>query len=584
MLNTLRLKNVAVVEEAEVTFGEGLTVLTGETGAGKSIVIDALGLLVGGRAEADVIRAGADEAVIEGLFDRSELLAARLSELGLPDDGPELSIRRSLSRQGKGRVHVNGALVGVGVLQRLMKGQVDIAGQHEHMALLDPREHLGLVDRFGAIRSADESAGGSEQSDVMAKYSAAWARVRETADRLQALGGDESQVAARIDYLSFQLEELERVNPQVGEDVTLEAERKRLASSEKLRKTVGSAEELTATQEGSAVELLGRAVHLVADAERIDPSLSSVRTALIAAQTELDDAARGLSRYLSGLNSDPRRLDEVDERLDALKRLSRKHAAPLEAVVAKRGTLAAELDELKHRAERRAEVEVEHRKARDEADAAAKELTVLRQKAGKRLTEAVVAGLQRLSMQRARFEVEFVAVELQSSGGDQVQFLFCANPGEALRPLAKVASGGEASRVMLAMKAAVAGSDSCSCSVFDEADAGIGGAVADVVGRLIKDIAGHRQVLCITHLPQVAAHADAHLRIEKAESKGRTRSVVVPLEPGDDRAHELARMLSGVEVTREALGAAEALLRSALRHVKPRRQRKKSDGEQRRSA
>lgn len=575
MLSTLRLKNVAVVEEAEVTFADGLTVLTGETGAGKSIVIDALGLLVGGRAEADVIRAGADEAVIEGLFERTPLLAARLEELGLPDDGPELSVRRSLSRQGKGRVHVNGALVTVGVLQRLMKGQVDIAGQHEHMALLDPREHLGLVDRFGAI----------PQSDVMERYGSAWSSLRELYARLQALGGDESQVAARIDYLTFQLDELERVNPVLGEDVTLEAERKRLSSSERLRKAIGNAEELTSTQEGSAVELLGRAVHLVADAEKLDPSLEPVRAALIRAQAEVDDAGRELSRYLSSLDSDPRRLEEVDDRLDSLKRLCRKHAAPLDAVIARRATLAAELDELKHRAERRAEVEVEHGKALIAASAAAKELTALRNKAGKRLAEAVAAGLQRLSMGRARFEVEVSAAsELGVGGADSVQFVFCANPGEAMKPLAKVASGGEASRVMLAMKAAVAGSDSCVCSVFDEADAGIGGAVADVVGRLIKDIATHRQVLCITHLPQVAAHADAHLRIDKGESKGRTRSVVVPLEPGDDRARELARMLSGVEVTREALGAAEALLRSALRHVKPRRQRKKNESEERRSA
>jgi DNA repair protein RecN (Recombination protein N) len=575
MLSTLRLKNVAVVEEAEVTFAAGLTVLTGETGAGKSIVIDALGLLVGGRAEADVIRAGADEAVIEGVFERTQLLASRLEELGLPDDGAEVSVRRSLSRTGKGRVHVNGALATVGVLQRLMKGQVDIAGQHEHMALLDPREHLGLVDRFGAIA----------QSDVMGRYQESWSHLREVHARLQALGGDESQVAARIDYLTFQLDELERVNPQPGEDVNLEAERKRLASSERLRKAVGNAEELTSTQEGSAVELLGRAVHLVADAEKLDPTLEPVRAALIRAQAEVDDAGRGLSRYLSSLDSDPRRLEEVDDRLDSLKRLCRKHAAPLDAVIARRATLAAELDELKHRSERRAEVEVEHGKALIAAQAAAKELTALRAKAGKRLAEAVAAGLQRLSMSRARFEVELsAAAELGAGGADAVQFVFCANPGEAMKPLARVASGGEASRVMLAMKAAVAGSDSCVCSVFDEADAGIGGAVADVVGRLIKDIATHRQVLCITHLPQVAAHADAHLRIDKGESKGRTRSVVVPLEPGDDRARELARMLSGVEVTREALGAAEALLRSALRHVKPRRQRKKTEADERRSA
>lgn len=575
MLITLRLKNFAVVEEAEVGFGPGLTVLTGETGAGKSILIDALSLLVGGRAEADVIRAGADEAMVEGLFERTQPMSERLAELGLPDDGPELSIRRAFGRQGRGRVHVNGALVTVGVLQRLMKGQVDIAGQHEHMALLDAAQHLALVDRFGEVG----------ESEAMTRYRATWDRLRDASARLEALGGDESQVASRIDYLSFQLEEIERVAPRPGEDVELETERKRLASSERLRHGAGTAEELVSTRDGSAVELLGRAVQLIGEAEKLDPSLDKVREAMLRAQAELDEASRGLSRYLSGLDSDPRRLEEVDERLDAIRRLCRKHAAPLEGVLGKRTALAAELDDLKHRAERRAEVEAERQKAEVEARAAAKALAQLRQEAAARLTEAVTSGLTRLAMARARFEVEFSEVALSSSGGDACQFLFSANAGEVLRPLAKVASGGEASRVMLAMKSALAGSDACVCSVFDEADAGIGGAVADVVGRLIKDISGHRQVLCITHLPQVAAHADAHLRIEKGEVKGRTRSVVQALEPGEERTRELARMLSGVEVTVEALGAAEALLRSALRQVKPRRQRKKSSGsEERRSA
>lgn len=574
MLHTLRLKNFAVVEEAEVGFGPGLTVLTGETGAGKSILIDALGLLVGGRAESDVIRAGADEAIVEGLFERTPTLGARLEEHGLPDDGPEVSIRRSLGRQGRGRAYVNGALVTVGVLQRLMKSQVDIAGQHEHMALLDDGQHLALVDRFGALL----------ESEVLRSWQTAWAALRDVNERLHSLGGDEGQVAARVDYLRFQLEEIERVSPKPGEDVALDQERRRLASSVKLRAVVGNAEELTSTREGSALELLGRSVQLAGEGEKLDPSLGPVRAALLTAQSELDEAARALSRYLSALDSNPGRLDEVDERLDAIRRLCRKHAAPLEGVLARRAALAEELDTLIHRAERRGEVEAERVKVLAAATTAAARLTVERRRAAQKLTKSVMEGLSRLSMASARFEVEFEAVAVSASGADGVCFLFSANAGEALRPLAKVASGGEASRVMLAMKSALAGSDAAVCSVFDEANAGIGGAVADVVGRLIKDISGHRQVLCITHLPQVAAHADAHLRIEKGEVKGRTRSVVQALDAGEDRTRELARMLSGVEVTREALGAAEALLRSAMRHVKPPRARAPRRADQRRSA
>lgn len=567
MLLSLRLTNFAVMEEVEVAFGSGLTVLTGETGAGKSILIDALGLLVGGRAEAEVVRTGAEEAVIEGLFERGEVLGARLEALGLPDLGAEVSVRRTVGKGGRGKVHVNGSLATVGVLNRLMKGLVDIAGQHEHTALFDPAQHLELVDRFGRAGKADAA---------LEQYGEAWGRLKDAEARLQALGGDESQVGARVDFLTFQLEEIDRVAPRPGEDAQLDAERRRLASCERLRQGVGGAEELLSTRDGSAAELIGRAQQLLGEAEKLDGSLEPHRQRLLAAQAELDEAARGLSRYLSALESDPQRLAEVDDRLDALRRLCRKHAAPLEGVLARREQLAQELDQLQHRAERRAEVDAERARALDEATALAAKVTRARGEAARRLVAAVQGGLERLAMGKARFEVGLQPAPLGPAGADQVQLLFSANAGEAPRPLARVASGGEASRVMLAIKAALAGSDGCACSVFDEADAGVGGAVADVVGRLIKDVAAHRQVLCITHLPQVAAHADAHLRIEKGEAKGRTRAVARPLEPGEPRAQELARMLSGVEVTREALGAAEALLRSAARAALPAAARKRN--------
>ncbi|MEW5739225.1 MAG: DNA repair protein RecN, partial [Myxococcota bacterium] len=382
----------------------------------------------------------------------------------------------------------------------------------------------------------------------------------------------------------FQLDEIERLNPQPGEDLALEQERRRLASSEKLRNAASAADELINGGESSGSSAVGRARQLIAEAERLDPSLSRVQAALITAQEGLDEAARALSRYLSTLESDPRRLEEVEERLDALRRLCRKHAAPLEAVLDKRAALAAEAHELEHRAERRAELEVQRAAAKETAIAAAAELTKARKRSAQKLEAAARDGLARLALGKARFEVHFAAAPLGPSGADSVEWLFSANVGEPPRPLAKVASGGEASRLMLALKSALAGSDSCRCSVFDEADAGIGGAVADVVGRLIKELSAHRQVLCITHLPQVAAHADAHLRIEKGESKGRTRSVVRVLAPGEPRAQELARMLSGVEVTREALGAAEALLRSAVRGARLTRARGRSEARRTASA
>jgi DNA repair protein RecN (Recombination protein N) len=558
MLTSLRLSNFAVIEEAEVGFGPGLTVLTGETGAGKSILIDALGLLIGARAEAEVIRAGAEEAVVEALFEKSSTLAERLEALGLPDDGPEVCVRRTVGRSGRARAHVNGSLVTVGVLQRLMRGLVDIAGQHEHLALFDASEHLGLVDRLVA-----SGGGAGEQS--LASYREAWSELQRVLAQLAAIGGDEGQVRARVDFLRFQLDEIDRLDPKVGEDAVLEQERRRLASSEKLKSSASATEELLSSGEGSAVELVGRAQALVAEAERLDPSLGKVREALASAQEGLDEAGRLVSRYLGGLESNPQRLEEVDDRLDALKRLCRKHAAPLEALVEKRAALSAEVHELEHRAERRAELEVARQTALARASDAAAELSRARRRAAQALEAAAREGLGRLALAKARFQVHFEEAPLSSTGADAVELLFSANVGEPPRPLAKVASGGEASRLMLALKSALAGSDACRCSVFDEADAGIGGAVADVVGRLIKELSAHRQVLCITHLPQVAAHADVHLRIEKAEFRGRTRSIVTVLPAGEPRTLELARMLSGVEVTREAMGAAQALLRSAVR-------------------
>lgn len=555
MLLSLRLSNFAVIEEAEVAFGPGLTVLTGETGAGKSMLIDALSLLSGARADAETVRSGADEAVIEGVFETSPAMAARLVELGLPDLGAEVSLRRLVGKNGRGKAHVNGALVAVGVLGRLMHGLLDVAGQHEHFALFDAGRHRGLLDRLG----------GEWVAQAAGRYAVPFGQLQLIDDALQALGGDDTQVQVRADFLQFQLDEIDRIAPRAGEDALLETEQRRLKASVRLRQLSAMAEELVSTREASALELTGRALAGVSEAEKIDAGLSAPRERLVAAQAELEEAARSLSRYLSGLEADPARLAEVDDRLDALRRLCRKHAAGLEGVLARREALTVELQTLLHRADKREQLRTQRSQVQTEATRSAAALTAARKTAAEALVEAVGERLKKLAMARARFAVQIDVQPLASSGADAVELLFSANVGEPLRALAKVASGGEASRVMLAIKAALAESDECGCTVFDEADAGVGGAVADVVGRLIKEVSRHRQVLCITHLPQVAAHADAHLKVEKSDTRGRTHATVTVLPEGDARAGELARMLSGVEVTSEALSAAEALLRSANR-------------------
>lgn len=560
MLQALRISNFAVIEEVEVGFGAGLTVLTGETGAGKSIVVDALSLLMGARADAEVVRAGAEEATVEGVFSKSPLLAARLGELGLPDLGAEVSVRRAIGTSGRGKAYVNGSLVTIGVLTRLMQGLVDVAGQHDHVRLFDPGIHRALLDSAAGV------------GEVRAAFLEAYRKLREVDQRIDALGGDEQKRGERAEFLRFQLEELARVDPRPGEDAALEEERRKLSAVDRLRRAADDADRLLASQEDAAADLLGRALTFLTDAAKVDSTLAPIVQSLQSARVEVDEAARELGRYRGSLDADPNRLAEVEDRLDVLKRLCRKHAATLEGVIARRTEVERELTTLENRAEILAALDQERAAALTQARSQATALTAARARSAERFGRQVKEGLKQLALGKAQFEVRVEArEELTADGADTVEFYFSANPGEPARPLQKVASGGEASRLLLALKATLAETDSCGTYVLDEADAGVSGAVADVVGRLIKDVSVHRQVLCITHLPQVAAHADQHLVIEKEQARGRTWSNVVPLQSPDQRTQEVARMLSGVEVTREAIGAAEALFRSAGRAAPARR-------------
>lgn len=574
MLQALRISNFAVIEESEVAFGGGLTVMTGETGAGKSIVIDALGLLLGGRADPEVVRAGCDEAVAEGLFLCTPVMAARLAELGLPQLGDEVSIRRVVGRTGRGKAYVNGALVTVGVLSRLMKGLLDIAGQHEHMSLFEPQTHRSMVDRMGGHEA------------LLAEYREAYGRVKALESQLDGLGGDERTVQGRIEFLRYQLEEIDRVDPKAGEEVQLEQFRRRLAGAEKLERSLAEAEGLLSGEEAAALDGLGRVHQSLLEAFKVDGALEPLVRALAGAQAELEEVARGISRARAAVEVDPGRLAEADERLELLKALCRKHGETLgaggsggglEKVLQRRADLAAELGQLENRNEVAVALEAELGRARSRARALAESLTQKRAAAADRLGTSVREVLAKLAMGQAQLVARVAPGEaLGPEGRDEVELLFSANPGEPPRPLAKVASGGESSRLLLALKRVLSDSDDCRCYVFDEADAGVSGAVADVVGRMLKEVSRERQVVCITHLPQIAAYADMHLLIRKGQKGGRSHSSVVALDEGDSRARELARMMSGMEVTSEALGAAEALMRSAsgaVRRVRAERER-----------
>ena len=564
MLTTLRISGLAVVDHAEVRFGPGLNVLTGETGAGKSILVGALHLVLGGRAGGEVVREGADEAVVEALFElkADHPVFARLAAAGIScaADGlqPELLVRRIVSRAGRGRAFVNGTLCTVGMLAETMRGLVDVSGQHEHLTMLDERTHLGLLDAFGAIAGAP----------YRELYEAFAARLREKA---QLEEGDVER-ARRADYLAFQLRELEGVDPKPGEDEELARERALLASAERLREAARLAEALVDSEEGSAAERLAQALRALGDAAALDRRLEEPVSLLRSAAAEVQEAGRQLARYVEIVGGDPERLQAVEERLDALHRVARKNGGSIAAALARRAEMREELADLGGSGERQAELEREIAARAPEVLASARALSQARRAAAKRFTMAVEAELGRLAMARCRVQVDFPpltdgltwdGVRLGPEGAESVRILIAPNPGEAARPLAKTACGGELSRLLLAVKRALASVDPVSTYVFDEVDSGIGGAVAEAVGRVLSEVAAGGQVICVTHLPQVAAFADWHQRVEKRVERGRTSTCVSDLPAEEGRRAEVARMLAGAEVTVSALDHAGALMAAA---------------------
>ncbi len=566
MLTTLRLAGFAIVDQAEVRFGPGLNVLTGETGAGKSLLVNALHLVLGGRMSADVLRDGAEEASVEALFElpADHPVLSRLEAAGVPrPESGELLVRRAVSRSGRGRAFVNGSLVTVSMLEQALRGLVDLSGQHEHVSLLDEATHLSLLDAFG---------GQAGEEGLAARYRAAWDGLAARAREREALLAEEGERARRVDYLAFQLRELEAAEARPGEDAELEAERRVLAASERLREAGRAAGDLAYGGEGSASERLGRAVRLLADAAETDPRLAGPLGLLRSAAAEAEEAGRELARYADGLGGDPERLAQVQERIELLRALARKHGGSLDAALARREAMRAELSAAAGSGDRAAELGREI-----EADwgpravGLARELSEARRHAAGRFSRAAERELESLAMGRCRLEVEFLPAEggleregvrLGPDGAERAGFRIAPNPGEPPRPLARIASGGELSRVLLAVKRALMRTDPVPTYVFDEVDAGIGGAVAEAVGRLLSEVSRGRQVLCVTHLPQVAAFADRHLVVEKSSAGAVVRSGVVALDDAG-RAAELTRMLAGLEGSESGRVHAQELLRAA---------------------
>jgi DNA repair protein RecN (Recombination protein N) len=565
MLRELRIRNLAVIEEVVVPFAPGLNVLTGETGAGKSIVVDAILLVIGARAQPDLIRSGEECAVVEALFEvpRSSPVASLLDESGHRLEDGQLAVKRELWRSGRHRVFVNDSAGTVGLLERLGDLLVELHGQHEHQRLMEPARQLDLLDRFADCVARRERVG-----DVVRRWEEAGRALAELRETLEA-------GARQEDLYRFELAEIDAARLRDGEEAELRAERHRLQHAERILHGLREVADLLHEDDRSASVRLSRSVALLQSLSRLDAGALTPVEGLETALSLVEDAMAGVRGLRERAVADPERLADIETRLDAIARLKRKYGETEALILARRQQLTEALQRIDSQdallAEREREVQALARTAAEEAV----ELSAARERAAQRLERQIQKEVRGLGMAECRFRVALHreaagARDLACGGGwrlgprgaEAAEFLLSANPGEDLRPLGKVISGGELSRTMLAVKTILAAADETPTLVFDEVDAGIGGRVADVVGQRLRQTAAGRQVLCVTHLAPIAVHATHHLVVEKRVAKGSTRTRVTALDE-EGRVEELARMLGGERVTDASRRHARELLRAA---------------------
>jgi DNA repair protein RecN (Recombination protein N) len=565
MLNCLRIRDLAIIDELELGFGTGLNVLTGETGAGKSILVGALGLLLGGKARADLVRLGAGQAEVEGLFEirEDEGFRERLRSLSLPEE--ELVVRRVVSSCGRTRAFINGKLVTQQVLAEVVRGLVDVSSQHEHHGLTDPAVHLNLLDSFAGVHAERR-----QMAAAVARLRQAELGVRELEVKLS------SQESRRV-FLRAQIEDVESVAPRPGEELELEQVRARLRSLDALLRLAGQAADSLYEQDSSARDVLARAAGWLADAAVLDATLCGLAQQLDVLCDQLDELGRDLGRYLNGLRADPDELARTEDRLQELGRLQRRYGGNLESVIHGLAACKAELDILERPGEVRQALSLELERALEEAHHLAAQLSAARVQAASRLGVAIGHELEMLGMAGARVLVQLTpngatpggngdawigGARLTPQGRERAELMIMPNPGEEVRPLRQVGSGGELSRVLLALKCVLAGLGPAGLYVFDEIDTGVGGRMGEIVGRKIARVAQQRQVLCITHLAQIAVFADRHFKVEKVTCADRTVSRVRQLGVRE-RSEEIARMLGGMVITARTRAAARELLGQA---------------------
>ncbi|MGG3560957.1 DNA repair protein RecN [Neobacillus rhizosphaerae] len=553
MLAELSIKNFAIIESLSISFEKGLTVLTGETGAGKSIIIDAIHLLVGGRGSAEFVRHGEEKAEIEGLFqldDPNHPIIMKSLEFGIDIEEGMVVLRRDISRTGKSVCRINGKLVTISTLREIGSTLVDIHGQHEHQELMDETRHLSLLDQFGSQEIAESHV---EYLDVFRRY-------EHTLQKLKSLSENDQKTAHRLDLIQFQLDEIQKANLKLHEDEELSEERRKLGNFERTFEAIQSS--YTALHgEQRGLDWLSMVMGSLEDAAALDSTYKDIFEAVSNSFYQLEDAARTLRNELDGLEYDPQRLNEIEDRLNEINQLKRKYGKTISDIVEYAAKIEEEIETLQNKETHISELEKELASIKKDLILEAKQLSQIRHKWAEKLTKLIHKELKELYMAKTIFEMRFETdlEHFSKTGVDHVEFYISTNPGEPLKPLSKVASGGELSRIMLALKSIFSQHQGVTSIIFDEVDTGVSGRVAQSIAEKIYKVASGSQVLCISHLPQVAAMADTHLFISKVITGGRTKTYVTPLDV-EEKIKEIGRMISGAEITDLTKKHAEELL------------------------
>lgn len=554
MLRELHISNLAVIADARVELAPGLNCFTGSTGAGKSLIIGALQVLLGLKSAADLVRPGQDEARISGVFEihNRELLSniEQISDVKVTEDGGELLLTRRLYASGRSSISLNGSPITLGMLKQLAELLIDVHGQHDHQYLLKPSNQLEVLDQFAGLEAPRR------------RYHEAYETLQEAKARFAELTASRNLRDQQLELYRFQADEIDNATLDPAEYRELEARSDVLKNLERLKKQAGAVHGSLYEAEGSVLERLKMMAAILAELCTVDASLTNVATNMRDASISLEECAFDLSRYLDKLDLDPGELSEVEDRLNAINRVVNKYGPTVEAVMEHRRELAGKITVLE-------KATVDLASLQNEIDPLAKllreiasELTAKRQKAAGKLMPLVEKELARLGMEKAKFTIQFTRTEAGPSGFDAVEFIAQTNPGLTPQPLRKIASGGELSRIMLALKGILAQSDRISVLVFDEIDANVGGRLGSVIGNKLRDLAEHHQVLCITHLPQIASYADRHLTVRKSVTGDLTETRVREMQ-GDERLAELSEMIGGQRVTEVTRAQARELLDAA---------------------